>query len=259
MNPPANLTNAEIRITPSYKIILTMLAILTLGFLIGITHAFEADHLAAVSSLVSGKTDRNTILKHGALWGLGHTITLLLVGGVVLLTGNAISEQFSVGLELIVGVMLVGLGGHVLYRLRRDRVHFHRHQHSDGTRHFHLHSHQNQPATHDPARHKHNHPDHSAKRTLAVGMMHGAAGSAALVLIAAAAMTTPLIGLLYILLFGAGSILGMAGMSVLIALPLTWTARAMTRLNGALQLVIGTVTIGLGFYTIAVSAQALLG
>jgi cytochrome c biogenesis protein CcdA len=236
-----------------------MLAILTLGFLIGITHAFEADHLAAVSSLVSGKTDRNTIMKHGALWGVGHTTTLLLVGGVVLLTGNAITEQFSMGLELIVGVMLVGLGGHVLYRLRRDRVHFHRHQHKDGTSHFHIHSHRDETAAHDATRHQHSHPDHAAKRTLAVGMMHGAAGSAALVLIAAAAMTTPLIGLLYILLFGAGSILGMVGMSVVIALPLTWTARAMTRVNGALQLAIGTVTIGLGIYTIAVSTQALLG
>jgi len=139
-----------------------------------------------------------------------------------------------------------------------DRVHFHRHQHSDGTSHFHLHSHQNQPERHDPAQHRHNHSDRAAERTLAVGMMHGAAGSAALVLIAASAMTTPLVGLLYILIFGVGSILGMVGMSVVIALPLTWTARAMTRANGVLQLTIGSVTVGLGFYTIAISSQILL-
>lgn len=236
-----------------------MFALLSLGFVIGLTHALEADHLAAISALVSGKTKRGSILRHGAIWGVGHTLTLLLIGGAVLITGASISEQFSTGLELMVGLMLFGLGAHVLYRLRRDRVHFHRHHHVDGETHFHLHSHENEAAAHDPSRHRHRHPDPAAARTLAVGVMHGAAGSAALVLAAAATMSSPITGMTYILLFGLGSILGMAAMSVLIALPLAWSARAMTRLNTTLQLTIGLVTMAIGGFTVAQTAQHLLG
>lgn len=236
-----------------------MFALLSLGFIIGITHAFEADHLAAISALVSGKTKRGTILRHGAIWGLGHTLTLFLIGAVVLITGVGISEQFSNGLEMIVGLMLIGLGVHVLYRLHRDRVHFHRHRHADGETHFHLHSHENETRAHDPSHHRHRHPDPAASRTLTVGVMHGAAGSAALVLVAAAAMDSALTGLVYILLFGLGSILGMAAMSVLIALPLAWSARAMTRLNTTLQLTIGLVTIGIGGFTVAQTALVFWG
>jgi cytochrome c biogenesis protein CcdA len=209
--------------------------------------------------LVSGKTKRATILRHGAIWGLGHTLTLLLVGAIVLATGIAVSAKFSLGIELVVGLMLVALGGHVLYRLNRERMHFHRHGHSDGTTHFHLHSHKDQPQLHDPAKHSHRHPDHATKRTLVVGMMHGAAGSAALVLVAAATISTPLIGMLYIGLFGLGSIFGMAAMSLLIALPLAWSAKFMTRANGALQLAIGVATILIGAGLIHETALALLG
>lgn len=232
-----------------------MIALLTLGFLIGVTHAFEADHLAAVSALVSGKSKRATILRHGAFWGVGHTITLTLIGGVVLLAGVGISPQASNGLEFIVGLMLLALGAHVLYRLRRDRAHFHRHSHGDTkgqgvAEHFHLHSHSNETTAHDRASHRHQHPDRAAFRSLAVGIMHGAAGSAALVLAAAAAMTSPLARLLYILLFGIGSIIGMVAMSMVIALPLVWSARHLTRLNSSLQLVVGLVTMAVGAYTV---------
>ncbi len=235
-----------------------MLALLSLGFLIGISHAFEADHVAAVSSLVSGKTSRITMMRHGAIWGMGHTLTLFLVGGGVLLAGVVIGPNVSNGLETAVGVMLLGLGGHVFYRLWRDRVHFHLHRHGDGTRHFHLHSHAGEDGRHDPGKHSHGHPDGAAIRTLMVGMMHGMAGSASLVLVAAAAMNSLALGLLYILLFGVGSILGMATMSLVIALPLTYTAQALTRVNTSLQFLIGTITIGVGAVKLFESAQFFL-
>jgi len=236
-----------------------MLTLLSLGFLIGIAHAFEADHLAAVSSLVSGKSNRRQILRHGMIWGLGHWLTLLLVAGPVLLLGRTLPDQLAVELELLVGVMLLGLGVHVLYRLNRDRVHFHRHSHQDGTTHLHLHSHAGEPARHEPLAHKHAHPDRASLKVLAVGVMHGLAGSAALVLVAAASLQSALAGFGYILLFGLGSVLGMGLVSALIALPLSYTARHLTRANTMLQIVIGVLTLGIGAATIHHTAGLLLG
>jgi len=235
-----------------------MLSLLTLGFLYGIAHAFEADHLAAVSALVTGRSDRKAIIKRGALWGLGHTITLLLVGGTVLALNSAIPARIATELEMAVGVMLVGLGGHVLYRLRRDRLHFHRHSHGDGVEHLHLHSHRSDSKPHRAAQHRHTHPDPTAWRALIVGVMHGLAGSAALVLVTAATLQSPLAGIGYIALFGLGSILGMAGISTLIAVPMAYCARYLTRANLALQLAIGALTIAIGAHTIQHAASLLI-
>jgi sulfite exporter TauE/SafE len=236
-----------------------MLALLSLGFMIGIAHAFEADHLAAVSALISKQSRKRDMMRHGAIWGLGHTVTLFLVGGAVLLTGVSIGDRLAIGLEGLVGVMLVFLGAHVLYRLHRDRVHFHQHSHADGTTHLHLHSHATETRPHRPEVHRHAHPDRTALRVLAVGVMHGLAGSAALVLVAAATMASPWVGMIYIALFGVGSLIGMAMMSFVIAIPLSFTARGLTRLNTALQLVIGLLTTGLGLATILDTGRHLLG
>ena len=117
-----------------------MTGILLLGFLIGMGHALEADHVAAVASLTTrSRSARQTILQ-GTFWGAGHTLTLLLFGLVVLLLDTVIPERFAQGLELAVGVMLVLLGADVLWHLIRDRVHFHLHRHGE-VRHLHAHSH----------------------------------------------------------------------------------------------------------------------
>src|ERR1700756_4555729 len=118
-----------------------MLGILGLGFLLGMQPAPEADHIAAVSSIAARRTEVADIVKHGLTWGFGHTLTLFVFAGAAILLGHAIPEQMSRPLETAVGFMLVGLGAHVLWRLWRDRVHFHRHHHRDGTVHFHAHSH----------------------------------------------------------------------------------------------------------------------
>ena len=225
-----------------------MLAILTLGFLIGLRHALEADHVAAVSSIVSGGTSRRDITRHGLTWGLGHTITLFAFSGVAIMLGRAIPASISNPIETAVGVMLVGLGGNVLWRLWRERVHFHGHRHADGIAHLHAHGHAGDPAPHSRARHEHEH--RFRWRTLMVGLVHGIAGSAALLVLAASQIASPLLALGYVLIFGIGSMVGMGLLSVIIAAPLALSARFMTWANNGLQLGIGTMTIGIGFLTI---------
>jgi hypothetical protein len=234
-----------------------VISIGVLGFIVGAGHAFEPDHMAAVSTLISDKSSRRDIVRHGAIWGLGHTLVLLAVGGAALLLKTTFSAQFAIGIEMLIGIMLVGLGAHVIYRLRRDRVHFHRHSHKDGVEHIHIHSHQHDTVPHTPAKHRHAHPDRSALRTLFVGVMHGLAGSAAIILTTAATLNSAPMGLFYIAVFGAGSILGMAGVSFLMSLVLI-PARALTRLNNGLHYFIGTATISVGLYVMVTSA-ALLG
>src|SRR6201985_3035674 len=110
-----------------------MFAILGLGFLLGMQHALEADHVAAVSSIAASRSDVADIVKHGLTWGLGHTLTLFVFAGLAILLGHAIPDSVARPIEAAVGVMLIGLGTHVLWRLWRDRVHFHAHAHGDGT------------------------------------------------------------------------------------------------------------------------------
>lgn len=234
-----------------------MFSIWVLGFIVGAGHAFEPDHMAAVSTLIRDKITRRDIIRHGAIWGVGHTLVLLIVGGAALFFKTVLPEQFAVGLEMLVGVMLVGLGAHVIYRLRRDRVHFHRHSHQDGVEHIHMHSHRHDTTPHAPAKHRHAHPDRSALRTLLVGITHGLAGSAAIILTTAATLNSAPLGLFYIAVFGAGSILGMAAVSFLMSLVLI-PVRALTRLNSGLHYFIGTATMSVGLYVVATSG-ALLG
>ena len=225
-----------------------MLAILMLGFLVGLRHALEADHVAAVSSIVSGRTSRRDITRHGLTWGLGHTITLFAFSGVAIILGRAIPDSVSNPIETAVGIMLIGLGGQVLWRLWRERVHFHGHNHADGVVHLHAHSHAGDPVPQQRAVHEHGHG--FRWRTLMVGLVHGMAGSAALLVLAATQIASPLLALGYVLIFGTGSMVGMGLLSVIIAAPLALSARFMTWANNGLQLGIGTMTIGIGLLTI---------
>jgi cytochrome c biogenesis protein CcdA len=225
-----------------------MFGILGLGLLLGMQHALEADHIAAVSSIAARRSDIRDIVKHGLTWGLGHTLTLFVFAGAAILLGHAIPENWSRPLETAVGIMLVGLGAHVLWRLWRDRVHFHRHRHGDGTVHVHLHSHVNETIPHARAPHAHAHG--FRWRTLLVGLMHGMAGSAALLVLAVTQAKSAAIGLGYIALFGIGSMIGMGALSSVIAVPLAISARWLTSANRALQGAVGVVTIAIGVMTI---------
>lgn len=234
-----------------------LLSVLALGFLIGMQHALEADHVAAVASLVDGERRIGGITRYGAFWGMGHTLTLLLVAGGAVLLGVGIGDLFASSVELAVGVMLVLLGGRLLWRMRRERVHFHLHHHGDGRWHLHAHSHADDTAPHDPRAHRHDHPEGPPWKALAVGLMHGLAGSAPLVLLLATSLGSPWLALLYIAIFGAGSIVGMAALSMALAVPLVWSARFMTRLNLLLRLAIGIAAVAIGIDIAGTSAAAL--
>jgi high-affinity nickel-transport protein len=231
-----------------------MFGILGLGFLLGMQHALEADHIAAVSSIAARRSHLGDIVRHGLTWGLGHTLTLFAFAGAAILLGHAIPEQFSRPIETAVGIMLVGLGAHVLWRLWRDRVHFHRHGHGDGTVHIHAHSHAGETAAH--VRVPHNHGHGFRWRTLLVGLMHGMAGSAALLVLAVSQASSPAVGLGYVALFGIGSMVGMGALSTVIAVPLVVSARWLTWANSALQGAVGVITIAIGATTIYTTAFA---
>ena len=218
------------------------LSILFFGFLLGLKHAVEADHLAAVSTIV---TERKSLLGSalvGGIWGLGHTISLLVVGFFVLLLNFRISEQTESILELGVGIMLIFLGLNVLQKIvRGGTLHLHRHEHGG---HVHLH----------PHTHKHEHTDvpHThhglslSPRPLIIGLVHGLAGSAGLMLLVLPAIESQTVGLLYIVIFGIGSIGGMMLMSFLVSLPFHFTALRFNRVNVLLMCSAGLLSIGLG-------------
>lgn len=225
-----------------------MFGILGLGLLLGMQHALEADHIAAVSSIAARRNRIGDIVKHGLTWGLGHTVTLFVFAGAAILAGRAIPETVAKPIEGAVGIMLIGLGAHVLWRLWRDRVHFHRHGHPDGTVHVHVHSHATDDRSHAAALHVHEHG--FRWRTLLVGLMHGMAGSAALLVLAATQASSPAAGLGYVALFGMGSMIGMGLLSAVIAVPLAFSARFLTAANHVLQGAVGAVTIAIGLVTL---------
>ena len=229
-----------------------MFGILGLGFLLGMQHALEADHIAAVSSIAARRSEIGDIVKHGLTWGLGHTLTLFLFAGAAIVLGHSIPRTWSQPLETAVGIMLVGLGALVLWRLFHDRVHFHRHTHGDGTAHIHAHSHAGEMVPHERAAHDHAHG--FRWRTLLVGLMHGMAGSAALLVLTASKAPNAAVGLGYVALFGIGSMIGMGVLSTAIAVPIAVSARWLTAANTSLQGAIGLITIAIGLRTIAETA-----
>lgn len=222
-----------------------MTSILLIGFLLGMRHAIESDHVAAVASLATRRPTLRHAVLQGAVWGIGHTLTLFIACSAVLLLDSVMPERVVEGIEAAVGVMLVLLGSDVLRRLWHERIHFHVHHHGDGTVHLHAHSHKGEKL-HDPRRHRHAHPEGFPLRALCIGMMHGLAGSAALLLLTVDGIAAPLAGLVYVALFGIGSIAGMALLSAVIAVPLQWSAQSITWLHNGLQGAVGVVTITVG-------------
>ena len=221
------------------------LGIIVFGFLLGMRHAVEADHVAAVASLATGSHSLRQTVIQGAVWGLGHTITLFLFGSIALLMDSVIPEQMAATLEFAVGIMLVLLGLDVLRRLYQKRIHFHAHRHQDGVQHFHAHTHQ-QKQPHDEQSHQHEHVRFFPTRALLVGLMHGMAGSAALIILTLNTVQTPVTALFYMAFFGVGSILGMALLSCVIAIPLRFSEQRLTRVYNGLHVSVGFFSIGIG-------------
>jgi len=177
-------------------------ALAGLGLLLGFRHAFEPDHLAAVSTLATRQGKLLDACRLGVAWAVGHSLSVGVVVGAIMLFGLQLPRRLWPAADFLVGLLLIGLGASVIVRYVRGRWHLHVHAH-DGGPHLHLHSH-----AHDAA-HAHAHPQGDARRSLGFGLLHGLAGSAAILVLLVAAAPTRTAQLTYFLAFAAGTMLGM--------------------------------------------------
>jgi ABC-type nickel/cobalt efflux system permease component RcnA len=221
----------------------SVIAALSLGFWLGIRHALDADHLVAVSTIVSEHKSllRSSII--GTFWGLGHTASLLGVSLFVVLLRITVSQSVAPYMEIPVAVMLIALGTNSIWQAWRERgisIHAHAHAHEGADEHKHLHLH-----THKEHDHKHL-SFRVGRKPFLVGMVHGFAGSAVLMIAVLTTMPTVALGLIYIAVFGLGSVGGMLLMSALISLPFVATAQKFSSINKGIRLVAGLFSVAFG-------------
>ena len=216
----------------------SLIAALGLGFLLGLRHAMEADHVPAVSTFVSRERTLLRSCLRGTFWGIGHTTALLAAGVAVIAFKIHIPPEFERVVETVIALVLILLGGHVLLRaVSALSLHSHEHVH-DGVPHRHTHVHLGPHGAHD-----HVHLFADARKPLLLGLLHGLGGGGALVLVVLTTLPTPAAAFLYILVFGLGSTAGMLVLSGLIGLPFKLLAGGSERLATALQMVVGVVSI----------------
>ena len=188
----------------------SIVAVLAIGGLLGLRHAFEPDHLAAVSTLATRPGGRRlwSAARLGLIWGLGHTVTVGAVALLVLVLGVQLPARLWPAAELLVAALLVLLGMMVISRYVRGRWHIHAHTHTAAAPHFHLHSHAADPS------HGHAHGVVDARRSLGFGIAHGLAGSGAIAALLVAAVPDTMSRLVYFAAFSTGTIVGMLGVSL---------------------------------------------
>jgi ABC-type nickel/cobalt efflux system permease component RcnA len=222
--------------------------VLAVGLLFGLKHATEVDHVVAVSTIASQQRNVLQSALVGALWGAGHTASLLIVGVVVLVLRITIPESVSSWLEFGVALMIIGLGSVALWKSLKKRTDLHVHEHShDGLSHVHIHFHESN--TEHGRQQKHSHALSAiGVKPVVIGMMHGLAGSGALTLLVLTQIPSAWIGLLYLMIFGFGSIAGMLLMSGLIGLPFALTARNLSTVHYRMQLAAAVVSIVFGIW-----------
>ncbi len=224
---------------------------LILGLLLGLKHATDADHVVAVSTIVSEYRNPWRGLWVGASWGLGHTTPLLVLGIIILLLKDPVAERYedvAPFLEFGVGIMLVLLGLQVFWNFRRRGIHVHEHEHEDDP-HRHLHTHELSAAT--GSHHGFFQPGKPFFRlkSYVVGVVHGLAGSAAvmLVVLTTDVVSSFLVGLFYILLFGVGTVLSMGVITLLMGIPFSISGQ-FERVNRVIAGVAGTSSILFGLF-----------
>ncbi len=220
------------------------LVVLGLGLILGLKHATDADHIVAVTTFVSESKSLLRSCGIGVFWGIGHTISLAAAGVLLIAFKVTIPRSIEARLEFAVAVMLVALGLRVLIRTVRGSIelHGHEHVHSGVGLHSHWHFHTGNALL------NHAGLGHAGLRPLLVGMVHGAAGSAALMLLVLSTIRSPVEAFLYILVFGFGSVLGMLLISCLIALPLHWARSRMVASYKPIQLAAGVFSCLFGVY-----------
>ena len=252
-----------------------LVSLLLLGFFLGMRHATDADHVIAIATIVSRqRTLRGSVLI-GAAWGIGHTLTILVVGSAIILFGVVIPARVGLAMELAVGIMLVILGLLTLTgmgRVLRDAIapgrplleHAHAHGHELAV---HDHAHAHGDYVHQHA-HGHDATDHGHPadqtplarldrslgtlslyqwlRPLVVGIVHGLAGSAAVALLVLAAVRDPTWAIAYLLLLGAGTVGGMMLITVALAAPFAFSWSRLPRFNWQLRVASGLISLGFG-------------
>jgi ABC-type nickel/cobalt efflux system permease component RcnA len=240
------------------------LGIALLGLILGMRHATDADHVIAVTAIVSGERRVSAAARIGIAWGLGHSVTVFIVGGAIILFKLTIPPRLGMAMEFAVAIVLILLGISVLARssprianwlgLKSDggdwSAHSHAHEH-DGTTHVHPHAHAHSD---EHSHHSHRFPMPSRfargsyERAFGVGLVHGLAGSAAIALLVLSAIPNPVWGLVYLAIFGFGTILGMALITTAIGLPVSLTAARLGGLNHALLVGAGLLSLGFGLF-----------
>ena len=227
---------------------LSTIAILGVGLVFGLKHATEVDHVVAVSTIVSQHKNVFRSALVGLMWGAGHTAALLIVGGVVIALRIAIPEEINSWLEFGVALMIIVLGVVALRRALRSggTVHVHQHNH-DGVSHMHVHFHDKETKHEPSVRAAHSHAvSQIGWKPVLIGTMHGLAGSGALTVLVMTQISSTWIGLVYLAIFGLGSIAGMVLMSGLIGLPFALSSRHLTAAHHRLQTVAAVFSICFG-------------
>jgi hypothetical protein len=214
-------------------------------------HATDPDHVIAVTTIVSRERRLGSAALVGALWGVGHTVTIVLAGVAIVVFGAVVSPRAGLTMELSVALMLVLLGGlSVLNALRSPP-----HAHGD-----YMH-------THPPGTGDHGHRDddtplarldlrfgrlglYQVLRPLVVGVVHGLAGSAAVALLVLASIREPLPALGYLVVFGVGTIVGMMLITVVIAVPFAFPARRFILFRRSLAFTAGVLSVGFGLFLV---------
>jgi ABC-type nickel/cobalt efflux system permease component RcnA len=224
---------------------MSLAAVLALGFFLGMRHATDADHVMAVSTIVSRQRTLRAAAPIGMLWGIGHTLTILLVGGAIILFGIVIPPRLGLGMELSVALMLVLLGAlNVRSVLRDARNIAGAHAAAPGGA--------GQAPVHAPSDGGHVHAyapsglRGASLRPLYIGIVHGLAGSAAVALLVLSAIGDGVLGLAYLLVFGAGTIGGMVLITTALAVPIAAAAQRFAQLHRALGVATGLASVAFG-------------
>ncbi len=220
----------------------SIVAVLAIGGLLGLRHAFEPDHLAAVSTLATRPGGRRlwSAARLGLIWGSGHTVTVGAVALLIIALGVRLPDRFWPAAELLVASLLIALGAVVIWRYVRGRWHIHTHSHTAAAPHFHLHSHAADP------NHGHAHAIVDARRALGFGVAHGLAGSGAIAALLVAAVPDTMSRLAYFAAFSAGTIAGMLGVSLTLSVLVRFAAEKGARWATILHVgaAVGSVVAG---------------
>jgi high-affinity nickel permease len=227
---------------------MTLLAILALGFFLGVRHATDSDHVVAVTTIVSRERTARSAVWLGALWGLGHTATILSVGGAIVVFGWVIPPRLGLSMEFSVALMLIVLGamnlGGVVSQLQQVA---HAHGPSMGLE-------EKSPTSHVHAP--------SPLRPLVIGLVHGLAGSAAVALLVLATIKSAALSLVYLAVFSAGTMAGMMLLTLLMSLPISALGSRFQASERTLARATGLLSIAFGLflaYRIGISDGLLFG